>query len=90
MNLAVYDDLSSISSGYDTESSFESYEDNFEVGVEIHSSNNLELSFLEKDPRIDVVVSRESSIGVIKRLFLSLSSIEIVSLLLLIYCFFPF
>ena len=73
-NSTVNDDSSSISSGYDNESSTESYEDNFQVGVEIDSSGNLDLSFQEKDPRIDAVVSSESSISVMNTWFFSWSS----------------
>jgi hypothetical protein len=70
----VNDGSSSISSEYDNESSIESCEDNFEVGVEINSSGNLDLSFQEKDPRIDAVVSSESSISVMNTRFFSRSS----------------
>ena len=73
-NSTLNDDSSSISSDYDTESSIESYEDNFQVGVETDSSDNLDLSFQEKDPRIDAVVSSESSISVMNTRFFSLSS----------------
>lgn len=59
MNSTVDDDSSSIISDCGTDSSYEPYDDNFEVGVEVDSEEILNLSLPEKDPRIESVVASE-------------------------------
>lgn len=59
MNSTVNDDSSSIISDCGSDSSFEAYDDNFEVGVEVDSSEILDSPLPEKDPRIQSVVASE-------------------------------